>query len=1206
MKELLLEWSNNNLARHVVVSERIGLLRSYKGYRSNIENVFNITLDQIIINPSHKKLETNTLSKILNDYKPEYSKSYCEQKVQSELIGSLPKRRDRTFIPPFTANTFKEVLDSDNPKSLKIEKISEQVHRFFEGKGGFQFTSLTPNKLKQCFDYVVDWNETFGDLSSVEIVQWLVAIKMGTFFNLPTDFRGLKNNNWAYTQDKLKKHPLFKLLVRLRFIEGVNAPNFSLLVDEYTNALLNGTDKTRSPFCFIIQSLEKAIASLLQALAQDGVIYLPYSIPSLALDLRLMNTQLPWHTPLGEVCASLIEDGNKHKNEIVLFLRNVSRSSNLETCDDIPLEYPSDLTSILKNYQNSKGYSTATGFPFIALKQIIDRYELNFPEGERFNRAFLENITARRMKSSDQRRSSFELNHATDVIGDNLLMVMRDFLTKEGTKHKLNSINVFIDWLREISSSDFKYDDINEFVNTMFYDPMGKQVVKLTLRQFILDKGNSENQNYTQWSGVNSFFDFWVSSLSLNTGKNINNPVSKPDVVFPILNTHRGITVREAMPSILHEKCVEVLTENNYEICAETLVSQCQIEVTNFQTGNKEVINNNTVARCLHLLLLLPVRGKQARWLDEGLLDDRIWDLNRQCFVKNTHPLAEFKYPNGKSHCRLHGKTGVFNNNQNSGNDSLKLHISTNKTQSYRLLEQGKLGYDIPWPYGTGIAQIDDVWSILSEQKCFNDIYMNRDIQPIRLDDEEPDLYKQHIREKLPYFVPLFREIEPQVSRADPRNRFNLAYPISRDNITKLFKAVLLRAEHRYKEEYPQFKEQSIVRTEDGEWMYDVHSLRVYGVTELIEKGMPVEVVQMIVGHATSIMTGYYYKLSLEKLKSLLIKAKKMQGISIEHQKEMYSDSNDQLLIAMFDLMEETSELTSDKSRAKVAPNFSGGGIDKNVKGGICSSFDCDSGGIKIIVHKNGTAAEVTSTLGGKFRCGNCRYWRSGPRFILEQIYEINIVAEEIRELRDERNALIEKSHAVRDDNSIENRNIIAEQFDRKVDQKGEVLACRVIELGRRQSMLEASLQKANVSGFSGNKMVLKELARQNIECSPPKWEKVSKFNACRELQSQAAVLGLPIEDNEVSMRKIEKFVSQALSVAGESQNPFIFMPDNEVKRVALLYAIANSCEKLGRDFSDEEFENPRLLIETLGLKDMKALVAGPLSLGSVNDLLEN
>ena len=76
MKELLLEWSNNNLARHVVVSERIGLLRSYKGYRSNIENVFNITLDQIIINPSHKKLETNTLSKILNDPMAFISKSF--------------------------------------------------------------------------------------------------------------------------------------------------------------------------------------------------------------------------------------------------------------------------------------------------------------------------------------------------------------------------------------------------------------------------------------------------------------------------------------------------------------------------------------------------------------------------------------------------------------------------------------------------------------------------------------------------------------------------------------------------------------------------------------------------------------------------------------------------------------------------------------------------------------------------------------------------------------------------------------------------------------------------------------------------------------------------------------------------------------------------------------------------------------------------
>ena len=59
------------------------------------------------------------------------------------------------------------------------------------------------------------------------------------------------------------------------------------------------------------------------------------------------------------------------------------------------------------------------------------------------------------------------------------------------------------------------------------------------------------------------------------------------------------------------------------------------------------------------------------RWLDEGLLDKLIWDITSGAFIKNTHPLADFRYPDGETHTKKYTQTGVFSSEQAQGNESL-------------------------------------------------------------------------------------------------------------------------------------------------------------------------------------------------------------------------------------------------------------------------------------------------------------------------------------------------------------------------------------------------------------------------------------------------------------------------------------------------------------------------------------------------------
>jgi hypothetical protein len=422
--------------------------------------------------------------------------------------------------------------------------------------------------------------------------------------------------------------------------------------------------------------------------------------------------------------------------------------------------------------------------------------------------------------------------------------------------------------------------------------------------------------------------------------------------------------------------------------------------------------------------------------------------------------------------------------------------------------------------------------------------------------------------------------------------------PVTGDSLRKLFRGVLKKAEARYKVKYPQYANATVAFDHDGNPLYDIHALRVYGITAFLDSGIPAEVVQMIVGHDTVIMTMYYYKKQLAEYKKLLISAKKKQGgLAITNEKDFLalSPKDKQELIALFDLVSEwrsTDKLGNTTITMK--PNFSDGGKTNVMNGGICSSFDCKTGGISVEYEKNGVTHKVTPVQGGDFRCGNCRYWRTGPRFLAEQIHYLNVVAVEIHELITGHRNLLEKANEIYEDSSKVDGYIVAERMERQADELTATIAHRVVEMQRRQNMLNTCI--AQNSDNDNSKALPVTLDNKNNA----KWESVGIFNATMEVATQAAVLGVPEANGSVSIRKLNDFVNQITSLS-KARNPFLFMPDNNTKNLAILYKLADAAEMIGRSFTDEEFENPLLLLKSLGESKLTSLGH---SLSSVENFL--
>ena len=668
-------------------------------------------------------------------------------------------------------------------------------------------------------------------------------------------------------------------------------------------------------------------------------------------------------------------------------------------------------------------------------------------------------------------------------------------------------------------------------------------------------------------------FDNVINASRLSDNKSYANPFPESKKVFraTVVNSQ---TTRAAMPSVIHKMALDILKKDDYQFAKDNL-PKSTLSLLNKAMGIRESVFSYNIPYILHILLILPLRLHQVRWLDEGLLDSKIWDITSGQYIKNTHPLAGYRYPDGETHSKKYNQTGVFSSEQAQGNENLNLYINTNKTKGYSLQKKGYTGYTIPWPHDCDIEDVVDVYNILEKQRVFNSTYSPLDIEPVKVIDEDSGKYDAQVWVNLPYFTPLFRDLSmPRVSDADA-TLTNLYLPTKSDNVRTLFKLLMKEAEKHYKETYPQYADHIVVFNEDGNCLFDVHTLRVFGITDLLDRGLDKEIVKILVGHNTSIMTLYYHKRTEAMYRRLLLESKKKAGVATENEL-LYLEFGLRDGEALIDLFSLVPEWQSDKFPR---PDMAKGGKPKVMKGGVCDSFDCETGGINIKYTRQQEVFEISSVEGGSLRCGNCRYWKTGPRFLLEQIYYLNEVASEVEELVYQRIDFLTKSQEAFNNSDYKRAEIISEKFSQKADEVTALLAHRVQELKRRDLMLTKTFEVAKLD--SKNNQLPIEFGTIS-DSDDLKWESMGLFDAAMERTTQAAVLGIVGEENTISMIQLEKFCTKFASLSKNS-NPLLFVPNDEVKRAAILYKLSSITKELGRSFDDDEFDDPRVLLSNLG-----------------------
>ncbi|TKF35089.1 hypothetical protein FCV50_04170 [Vibrio kanaloae] len=851
-------------------------------------------------------------------------------------------------------------------------------------------------------------------------------------------------------------------------------------------------------------------------------------------------------------------------------LRGLRCSTDMNSMKDLPENLCFDYAQCAMRMNEELGYEEAvTEHPRKPLKLALEHLERidsyrNQSNFKSFNLGAMSKTANKRIIEGDLARTSPTLKRYRGQLPDQFLNELTLYTELHANSQNMQYLNHFIDYVIAYNSREIEQlTSVEQLEVHHFYHPLHTD--RFSFMRYLNNHPNltTPNSKKTAWSQVRLALNH-VFNMKKRQGSTKALPMQASQEIFKDADGKRATTSRRSMPSDLYDLCLEVLTENNYFFVEDNFPS-LTVTLFNHMTGKNEKVFMPNVAHILHLLMILPARTHQGRWIDEGLLDEKIWDLDLQKYVINTAATANFTYPDGQTHNEKFGQTAFVQSEQAEGSEELSLYFNTNKTKGYTLQQKGYTGYSVPWVADSGIENVDAVFGIIKKQKTFNDKFSPKHLLPVRTVDEHAGKYSPSIFEKLPRFIPLFRDVSsPKVSVVSPEMG-TIFLPPTHAMIRKVFLAVLKEAEARYKQKNPHHANSKIAFGEDGIALFDLHSLRVYGITDLLNAGLDKEIVKLLVGHNTSIMTLYYRKIGEREYKKALLEAQRKSGIAITNEKDALELGVDKIIWI--------GNATLDEDFSLFKPDFSKGGHPRFMKGGVCMNFDCQDGGVIIKAGQNGTdTASLTSVRGGALRCGNCRYWRSSPRFIAEQIYYLNECATEVKALTDERFKIYDQINDAYD--THEDPEFIIARLNDKADQKTELLCHRVTELRRRQKMLQASLDQMEIENA-----ILPVVMNSQTHCVEPSYESISMLDAAMELSMQAVMLGLDPSESEIHVSNLDQFLNKIFNEASVS-NPLLYIPSAEVKRAAVLFSAVRTKELLGEQITDEVFADPRLLFE--------------------------
>lgn len=488
-----------------------------------------------------------------------------------------------------------------------------------------------------------------------------------------------------------------------------------------------------------------------------------------------------------------------------------------------------------------------------------------------------------------------------------------------------------------------------------------------TFRNYIAKQLSSPETKNTRLYTFKNFLDFVRDSM---IREHRGAPADRPWFENPIdiladtfkQNKRTGST-RKSIPAAIMELARQILIENDYA-WPKTFTADWTV-ASDSVTGEMVNVWCPSAASCLYTLLTLPLRSVQARMADSGAGDSLIFDFKTKQMVPNPRVLPVDGRIDPK---RKEGFLQILASGLSLDPDVVGLWIPINKSKD--------AGYPIPWVSDELLKQIE-------YQHNWNKRYLTS-AKAWGVDDAQG--YRNLPEgEEIKKIFPIFPDAAGKRGQ-DP------TLPIAKQKILKMWGRLCLEVETRMNNRAterivtlarvgPQGKKNPVA-------IHDIHSLRVSGVTDLLERGVPIDIVQeYIVGHDTRYMTASFYnRRTWESLRAVLDRANKSRGkadspIAFLAEPELeamrphlISMVTDSAAYTGFDALEENQGLASIR-------------ID-----GICPGTRCEEGGL----NDNGDAIPVPHGDRGP-SCPQCRFNLSGPAFLLGQVIEGNKLIFKIR-----------------------------------------------------------------------------------------------------------------------------------------------------------------------------------------------------------------
>jgi len=530
-----------------------------------------------------------------------------------------------------------------------------------------------------------------------------------------------------------------------------------------------------------------------------------------------------------------------------------------------------------------------------------------------------------------------------------------------------------------------------------------------TFFSFINSLGIKQVTKQTSWSGSKVMFRVVAAAAKLDLDS--DNKVDPFSLINDVSFGRRGSgskTHRARMLPEISEVLLDVLLSPDERGVPtfEWLKTKSKLDRfkwKNPETGEIESIWCPSRAISLAILMLIPIRGVQVRWLDQGLMDGSYYDNELMTLVKNTHDLSKFKYEDGQSHEEKYGRSsGVLTLDDDviTKESELSIFINTNKTQLWN--PEQKTGYIIPWPYRTDESSegktpfkwLNRIYDLLFFQRSWMEKY-DPSPTPLRFDHVIEDKMRVSdagdVINNLPFFTPLLRDLSVAQVSYSYNDKINHAHqPISKSKIEALYADLTLEVENKLTRE----KGFNITLTKEGgargrKPIFDIHSLRVAGISKLIDQGMPAHIVmEYVAGHQSIATTLHYFKTNSVMMREKLIETA-MDGDLLDGFDVITNNHTDNLSNYCRGLVRPAD--VGSTSEDSIPDNFA---MLASVEGGVCPMGGHGSPSCMVgytvrndEVKGQGGKDTYTQVVGG---CSNCRFWMTGPDFIVQQTLELN------------------------------------------------------------------------------------------------------------------------------------------------------------------------------------------------------------------------